>query len=131
MQRKYRSSNTCFLLRLTIRTFPKFNCKEMISRSLSVFVFIFLFRSAYAQFPPNVTTRTPYGNLHVPVPGPGYFMRPMNYGRGKATKYTFRVVMKNDSAFNSRTRIDYSSGPHTLTVKDRNKEKIKISPADT
>lgn len=75
----------------------------------------------------TTTIRTPHGNVPVTHYVPGGLQH-INYRGGKISmKYTFTVVMKDDSAFTSRTRIDHASGPHTLTVKDGSKTKVKIN----
>ena len=99
----------------------------MTNRSLSTFFFIVLFHATFAQVMHVPTTiQTPYGNVShsYPVGSPHYY-----YGHGNISpKYRFTVVLVDDSTFTAKTRIDYSSDTHSLTIKGPRGQKQKIYP---
>jgi hypothetical protein len=97
--------------------------------SLAFFCIAF---SASAQYsiPMRTTIQTPYGPGHITtyVPGPGY--RYGNYQQQTSQKYKFTIVLKNDSAFTTKTKIDIAAKKHSIKVK-LNGIKKNYFPADT
>lgn len=78
--------------------------------------FVFIISLSFAQFVPVPSTiRTPYGNVQSTT----YHYMPMNYYNvGQASvKYMFTVVLKSDSVFIVKARIDVSEKQHVLPVK--------------
>lgn len=93
---------------------------------------LFSFPSFAQMIPMTSTIRTPYGNVpytyHVYSPTPHYY-----YNQGSiSNKYEFTVVLKNDSMFDVRTRIDLpkDKGNHSITFKTKT-GKQTLSPSDT
>ena len=92
--------------------------------------FVSIAASGLAQMIPITTTlKTPYGN----VPHTQY-VGPMNYYYGQqniSARFEFTVVLKNDSSFKTKTRINLKDGEdNSITVKqDGTKE--QIFPNDT
>lgn len=89
--------------------------------------------TSYGQYniPVTTTMRTPYGN----VPHTYYVPSPrMYYGNPNSNisaKYEFTIVLKNDSTFSTRTRINLEDEKnHSLVVKNK-KVKQTYFPADT
>ena len=85
----------------------------------------------YGQFMPVTTTiKTPQGNVPITT----YRYMPMHHYHGPgnpSAKYDFRIVLRNDSTFTDRTRINISEGAdHTLTIKHKGKAQ-EIFPNDT
>lgn len=91
---------------------------------------------AQGMIPVQSTIHTPHGNATVT----SYQMSmPFNYNlsktKGKARPnsmtYEFRVVLKNDSIFSSRAKINVKDiKHHTIVIKGK-KEKIIFSPSET
>ena len=99
----------------------------MINKSLSTVFFACLLQATFAQvhMVPN-TIQTPYGNVShsYPVGSPHYY-----YGQGQiSAKYRFTVILVEDSTFTAKTRIDFTSDTHSLTIKGPRKQKQKIYP---
>jgi hypothetical protein len=90
------------------------------------------FINCHAQFniPVTTTMHTPGGNVPYTyyVPGPRF-----NYNYGPTNislKYRFNIELKNDSSFETRTRINLDKHEDFLLVKV-NKEKKHIVPSET
>ena len=83
--------------------------------------------ASFCQMMPVTTTmQTPYGKVPYTyyVPSPQYF-----YGQANISlKYKFTVVLADDSTFTARTKIDFTSDTHSLTVRGANRQKQKIYP---
>jgi hypothetical protein len=62
------------------------------------------------------------------MPGPGY--RYGNYQSQTSQKHKFTIVMKNDSVFKTKTKINIGDKRHSVSVKINGHKKIYF-PADT
>jgi len=84
-----------------------------------------------AQFTPVKSTfSTPMGKVTVT----DYRYTPMHYYYGQAPvsgKYSFYIILKNDSAFTAKTAIDISDNKKQFVTVKVKKEKHQIFPADT
>jgi len=106
----------------------------MIKRLIVIAIFIVVDSAekkclAQAMYAPvQHTISTPYGNVsHTSQQFVGY----MNYGTAEISKkYKFTVVLKNDSSFVVKSKIDISEKKHFLTAK-LNKKKVRITPGET
>ncbi len=102
----------------------------MYRYSLCLFILL-VSKITYGQFSMPVTTtmHTPQGNVpftyYVPTPR-------MYYGQPRVSvKYKFDIVLKNDSAFSARTKINLADKKdHSITIRD-GKIKRTLFPADT
>lgn len=86
--------------------------------------------TSFAQMMPVTTTiQTPYGNVpHTYYTGsPLHFYGPANV----RLKDDFTIVMKNDSTFSSKTKIEHTAVRHSVTVRDAADKKQKIYPGHT
>src|SRR6218665_3667638 len=99
---------------------------------LLLFCFFAASRVGFGQGPPmmqTMTIKTPHGNVQHSyyTGGQRYY-----YGQGNiSVKHEFQIILKNDSNFTSRTRIDLSDEKNqSLTVKS-NGDKRKIFPSET
>lgn len=96
---------------------------------LLTFSTLLLFHTTFSQMVPVTTNiRTPYGNASVTQykSSPSFFS-----GTDISVKYVFTVIMKNDSTFDSKTKIEYDSDKHSVTVRDAGNKKRIIYPSDT
>ena len=86
---------------------------------------------AAQQFVPvQHTISTPYGNVTTTT---NMMVGGYNYGNGTSNpsrKYKFTIVLKNDSTFTVKKRIDISKDKHVIHVKVKGK-KVEITPDQT
>ncbi len=104
--------------------------KQNCTSHFLLVIFIAVSTSVYAQMIPMTTTiKTPYGN----VPHTHYVGSMHNYygQQNVSVRYDFVVVLKNDSTFKTKTRINLTEDEdNSITVK-RKGIKEQIFPDDT
>lgn len=83
--------------------------------------------------PITTPMQTPYGNVPYTnfVVQPRYNFKTSNKYSANSMTYEFRVVLKNDSSFSSKAKINLKDGKHHTIVIKGKKEKIAFSPSDT
>jgi len=83
----------------------------------------------FAQFSPPSSMRTPGGN--VTFPG-SYTPRAYNFNNAYSSKFTFFIVLKNDSTIVANTKIKFRSNdkPSELSWKENGK-KYSVTPNET
>ncbi len=101
-------------------------------------IFFLLLTSAYTCFSQGMvsiqhTMHTPHGNVpydnYLVIPDNNFNMR--GKSRPNSMTYDFRVVLKNDSTFSSKAKINVKDiKHHTILIKGK-KEKITFSPSET
>jgi len=101
-----------------------------IMYTISFFLFTLLTSiQAFAQFLPPTTIRTPYGN--VTTPG-SYTPRVYSFDNAYSSKFTFFIVLKNDSTIvaNSKIKFRSSDKPSEISWKE-NGRKYTVTPDQT
>ncbi len=104
--------------------------KYRIMYAIGIFIFALLTSTqAFAQFLPPTTIRTPYGN--VTTPG-SYTPRIYSFNNAYSSKFTFFIVLKNDSTIVANTKIKFRSKdkPSELSWKEHGKKYV-VTPDQT
>jgi hypothetical protein len=104
-------------------------------------IFIFSFglsiQICFSQgmIPIQTTRQTPYGNVsstdYIFAPKMNSTYRKIDTSHVNSMTYEFRIVLKNDSSFSIKAKINVKDGKQQTIIVKGKKEKISFSPADT
>lgn len=103
--------------------------KYRIMYAISIFIFALLTSTqTFAQFLPPTTIRTPYGSTTVGSYTPRFY----SFNNTYSSKFTFFIVLKNDSTLmvNSKIKFRSSNKPSEISWKENGK-KYTVTPDQT
>jgi hypothetical protein len=103
-----------------------------MKRALLIFLLINVITfTASSQYMPARTISTPYGPARLPAMGSPTPMRFYSYNYGPySVRYSFTIVLKNDSTINAKTKIELKEDKDQVTIKN-GKSKTVFTPSDT